>query len=67
MDNAHQVGGLYRSFGGFTFMVVPKGGHMVPITNYIGATAVVDDWIANDGVLSCKWTNDNCNVQSTVI
>lgn len=31
---ANQVGGYFRTDGVMTYITVPKGGHMIPITNY---------------------------------
>lgn len=60
LDNAFQVGGYWRTKGNFTYVTVPKAGHMIPSTNYDAVAQMMLD-IAAEGKLLCH--TGNCSVK----
>lgn len=64
--NETKVGGYYKQQDKFTYITLPKSGHMFTYFNYPSATAQLADLVANDGLTctDCSTVAEKCKAMN---
>jgi hypothetical protein len=64
--NATRVGGYYKQQDRFTYITLPKSGHMFTYFNYDSTTAQLADLIASNGLtcLNCSTVAEKCKAMN---